>query len=86
MEIKIDEETSRSLLVFWHHMMTRISRDANIQYYCGAMTETLRLGIEVYKKLNPLADPVEYKRALLSSKVSLLCDRNILMGKIEESR
>jgi hypothetical protein len=67
-------EQQAALRRFWLHMCIRISKDANIQYYCGAMTETIRLAVEAYSKLHPEKDAEEFERVMLSSNVSDDCD------------
>lgn len=69
-ERKFTSEEGKALHAFWWHMCGRIARDANIQWYCGSMTETLRLAVEAYGALHPDRDKEAFERDLLSSKVA----------------
>lgn len=80
----ITQEQAQALLKFWRHMYQRIARDANIQYYCGALTETLRLAVDVYAILCPEADASVWKKKLLESKLSGDADVCRLKRRIEE--
>lgn len=77
-------EQQKALRAFWFHMCKRISRDANIQYYCGALTETLRLCIDAFVALHPERMREGVERQLLASNVA--CDSDVLrlQKRIEE--
>jgi hypothetical protein len=68
------EKQQQALYSFWEHMCSRIESDANIQYYCGHQTETLRLAIDVWISLFPDINPESVKRILLDSRVSIRAD------------
>lgn len=67
MSEEITKENFDALKSFWIHMLRRIQLDSNIQYYCGAMTETLRLCLDVYIAFNPNANRKEIERGLLEN-------------------
>lgn len=63
-------DMARALRDFWWHMCKRIANDANIQYYCGSMTETLRLAVEAYGAIYPNRDKEVFRLNLLSTGLS----------------
>jgi hypothetical protein len=56
-----------ALHAFWLHMLRRVQHDANIQYYCGHMTETLRLCLDAYVALHPDVDREKIKDVILKN-------------------
>jgi hypothetical protein len=77
-------EQPNALRKFWWHMCKRIARDANIQYYCGALTETLRLCIDAFVALHPDRIWEGVERRLLASNVASDADVLRLQKRIEE--
>jgi hypothetical protein len=77
-------QQQKALLDFWFHMCNRIARDANIQYYCGTMTETLRLAVDAYHELHPEISREELEARLISSGVSNDSDVIRLKERIKE--
>ena len=73
-----------ALCTFWLHMCNRIARDANIQYYCGAMTQTLKLAVDTWVALHPEKTRDEVENELLMSRVSDDSDKVRLKRRIEE--
>jgi hypothetical protein len=84
METELTIEQQKALRAFWWHMCKRIARNANIQYYCGAMTETLRLAVEAYDLLHPDRPKGDFEREILSSNVALDSDVRRLKSRIDE--
>jgi hypothetical protein len=84
MERELTNEQSTALHAFWWHMCKRIARDANIQWYCGSMTETLRLAVEAYGELHPDMDKGAFEREMLSSNVAGDADICRARKRIEE--
>lgn len=77
------EAQFNALLAFWKHMLRRIERDANIQYYCGAMTETLRLCLDAYIALYPDSNRDAIEKAVLETNASSDADVLRLRETIE---
>lgn len=81
---EITQEQAQALRKFWWHMCNRIARDANIQWYCGAMTRTLELAVESYSVLHPDRDPKDFESDLMASGVASDADVCRLMDRIKE--
>jgi hypothetical protein len=77
-------EQQKALRKFWWHMFVRIGRDANIQYYCGAFTKSLRLCVEAFVALHPERAREDVERELLASNVAVDSDVLRLRRRVEE--
>jgi len=89
MDREFTQEQAKALHEFWFHVCKRIARDANIQYYCGFMTETLRLAVEAYGALRPDKNKAEFSVSLVSSHVADDADivrAKKLIEELEEDR